>query len=123
MGAGGGIKASLPIPLILKRMDECIIPEERESVFDYLEMLDTKLKSGNPKQSTIFKDAEGVQALFKIWKSMLKDPTAATLLVQVFTRCKTKVNVIMDFLQFGGLLIIDRKYLSCLLLLLFAFSL
>ena len=30
----------LPIEVIIKRMDECVLPDEREIVLDYMEMLE-----------------------------------------------------------------------------------
>ncbi len=43
MGGGGNKPMALPTPQIVKRLDECLIPDERESVFDFIEMLDRKL--------------------------------------------------------------------------------
>jgi len=87
-----------------------MIPDERETIFDYLEMLDAKFmnKENLTKASTLFKEHSGVELIFKIMKTMMKDDIAVTLCVQLFDRCKTKVNVIMDFIQFGGLDILDR---------------
>ena len=74
MGGGGSTnKRSMPMPLLLKRIDECMIPEERETIFDFLEVLDNKLKAGGPGVSTEFKECEGVKMIFKIFKgSMLE---------------------------------------------------
>ena len=30
----------LPIEVIIRRMDECVLPDEREIVLDYMEMLE-----------------------------------------------------------------------------------
>jgi len=87
-----------------------MIPDEKETIFDYIEMLDSKFinKANLTKASTLFKDHGGVELIFKIMKTMMKDDVAVTLCVQLFDRCKTKVNVIMDFIQFGGLDILDK---------------
>lgn len=110
MGGGTSKQQNLSIPLILKRIQECMIPEERETVFDFIEMLDAKLipKSTLVKNSTVFKENNGVQLMFKIMKALLADDVCISLGIQLFDRCKTRVNVIMDFIQFGGLDLLDR---------------
>ena len=109
MGIGGSVsKTSISMPILLKRIDECLIPEERETIFDYFELLDNKLKAGNARVSTEFKECSGIKLVFKIFKAMLADDVCVTLCVQIFERCKTRVDVMMDFIQFGGLEIIDR---------------
>ncbi len=87
-----------------------MIPDERETIFDYFEMLDSKLISKETlvKNSTIFKEQGGVEVIFKFMKAMLADDVCISLCVQIFDRCKTKVNVVMDFIQFGGLDILER---------------
>ena len=112
MGGGasaeGGAKSTMSIPVLLKRIDECMIPEERETSFDYIETLDSKIKDNPAHTGTEFKKQNGVNTIFKIFKSMLKDDQAVTLCVQVFDRCKKNVDVMMDFIQFGGIDILDR---------------
>jgi hypothetical protein len=108
---GGGSSKTvgvMPMSLLLKRIDECMIPEERETIFDFFEMLDNKLKGKNPRVSTEFKECDGVKLVFKVFKSMLTDDVCATLCIQIFERCKTRVDVMMDFIQFGGLDILER---------------
>jgi hypothetical protein len=110
MGGAGSKQQNMPIPLILKRIQECMIPDERETVFDFIEMLDSKFldKATLAKNSTVFKENSGVQLIFKIMKAMMADDVCISLGVQLFDRCKTRVNVIMDFIQFGGLDLLDR---------------
>jgi hypothetical protein len=112
MGGGQGKQVSMPTVMILNRMNECMIPEERETIFDYIEMLDGKLISGIPgaleKVSQEFKDCDGVNTIFKIFKRMIKDDVLVSLVVQLFDRQRTKIPVIMDFIQFGGLDLLDK---------------
>jgi hypothetical protein len=107
---GAASKQNLPVTLVVKRLSECMIPDERETIFDYIEMLVSKFASKliMVRSADLFKDNGGVELIFKIMKTMMKDDVAITLCVQLFDKCKTRVNVIMDFIQFGGLDILDR---------------
>ncbi len=110
MGAGQGKQMSLPTPMILTRMNECMIPEERETIFDYIEMLDNKLAFPGALQrvSNEFKECDGVTSILNILKRMIKDDICVSLIVQLFDRQRTRIPVIMDFIQFGGLDILDK---------------
>ncbi len=110
MGGASSKKLAMPTGQILKRIEECMIPEERETVFDYMEMIDSKLTFPGAlvKVSTEFKENDGVNVIFKILKRMQKDDVCVSLVVQLFDRMKTKIPVIMDFIQFGGLDLIER---------------
>lgn len=112
MGASQGKNVSMPVPMVLNRMNECMIPEERETIFDYMEMLDAKFISSVPgakeKASQEFKECDGVQTIFKIFKRMLKDDICVSLVVQIFDHQRTRIPVIMDFIQFGGLDLLDK---------------
>jgi hypothetical protein len=110
MGAGQGKQMSLPTPMILTRMNECMIPEERETIFDYIEMLDTKFTFPGALQrvSDEFKECDGVVTIFQILKKMIKDDICVSLVVQLFDRQRKCIPVIMDFIQFGGLDLLDR---------------
>lgn len=35
--------ASIPTPLVVKRLSECLVPDEKETILDYFEMLDIKM--------------------------------------------------------------------------------
>jgi len=110
MGGGGSRAAALPTSVILTRIDECMIPEERDTLFDFIEMLDSKLlfPGALVKVSNEFKENDGVQCFFKIFKRMIKDDVCVSLIVQLFDRQKTRTPVIMDFIQFGGLDLLDK---------------
>ena len=110
MGGGQGKPAALPTPLLLTRMNECMIPEERETIFDYIEMLDNKLifPGALERVSNEFKECDGVNTIFNILKRMIKDDICVSLVVQLFDRQRKRVPVIMDFIQFGGLDLLDK---------------
>ena len=40
----GKINTDIPIDTIIKRIDDCILPDEKEVALDYLEMLEAKLE-------------------------------------------------------------------------------
>lgn len=107
---GAATKQNLPVPLVVKRLSECMVPDERETIFDYIEMLLGKFASKLIliKSADLFKENGGVELILRIMKTMMKDDMAITLCVQLFDKCKTRINVIMDFIQFGGLEVLER---------------
>jgi septum formation inhibitor-activating ATPase MinD len=40
----GKINTNIPIDVIIKRIDECILPDEKEVVLDFLEILEAKME-------------------------------------------------------------------------------
>lgn len=45
MGAGSGkINTNIPVDVIVKRIDDCVVPDEKEVVLDFLEILEAKLE-------------------------------------------------------------------------------
>ena len=105
---GGGVSKKvniLPTNTIVKRIDECIMPDEREAILDYVEMFDMKLE--NKKTFFIvskeFHEAQGVPVFLKIAKGLFTDSGAIKLILQVLENQISNISLMSDFIQFGGL--------------------
>jgi len=110
MGGGKSKPVNLPTHQIIKRIEECLIPDERDSIFDFIEMLDRKMAfPGQLKTiSDEFKACDGVNAMLRIMKRMIKDDMAVSLIVALFEQQKARIPVVMDFIQYGGLELIEK---------------
>lgn len=110
MGGSSSKPLNLHTSVICKRLEECRIPDERDSIFDFIEMLDRKLAFPGALKvvSEEFKAANGVEIVLKIVKRMIKDDVCVSLVVALFDQMKGRIGVVMDFIQFGGLDIINR---------------
>lgn len=110
MGGSSSKPKMMPTVQIIKRLEECLIPDERDSVFDFIEMLDRKLAfPGQLKTiSDEFKACDGVNVILRILKRMIKDDVAVSLVVALFEQQKARIPVVMDFIQFGGLELINK---------------
>jgi len=97
---------TLPTHIILKRMDECILPDEREVFLDYLEMLEIKLTIVEKKKhifSKEFFENNGVPLLQKYMNQLIKDPSAVRLGINIIEVQTYNILVISSFIQYGGL--------------------
>jgi hypothetical protein len=111
----GGNKQSsivaLPMPIVLKKMSECLIPDDREQLLDLVEMVDINLSLVSKTRAISlkqFKDADGMLMLVKLMKRMIEDPTLIAVSVQTLEQIKTDIPSVMDFIQFGGMDIFDK---------------
>jgi hypothetical protein len=74
----GGNKASkivaLPIPQVLRKLQECIIPDDRETILDLIEMIDINLLNPDLKTISIkqLRDEDGIPILVKLMKRMIE---------------------------------------------------
>ncbi len=70
MGAGQSKKLMLPSSLIFKRLDECLIPDEKDTILDYFEMLETKLLDKDKfvveQARAELKDLNGIPLVLKV---------------------------------------------------------
>lgn len=73
-------------------------------------MLDRKLAFPGALKvvSEEFSAANGVEVILKICKRMIKDGVCVSLVVALFDQMKARIIVVMDFIQFGGLDLINR---------------
>jgi hypothetical protein len=73
MGAKNTKIIPLPIPLVLKRLKDCHVPDDRNSILDLTEMLDINM--GEEKDLEIntkqIREGNGISILMKILKKMV----------------------------------------------------
>lgn len=73
-------------------------------------MMDINLT--DPKRGALsmqqFKDCDGIIILIKLMKKMVEDATFVQLAIQVLELVKTSVPLMMDFIQFGGLDLLEK---------------
>lgn len=106
---GGGL-SSLSVPVLLDRIDECLIPDDREPLLNFLEALEGKLGGYfTKKEATIqFHIAGGTLILLKIMKRMIKDEVPLRMGVNIFDLQKDHTEVMLDFIKLGGLEILHK---------------
>lgn len=111
----GGNKQSqiiaLPMPVVLKSMSECLIPDDRERILDLVEMIDMNLSYTSKTRNISlkqFKDADGMLMLVKLMKRMIEDAMLIAVSVQALEQIKREIPLVMDFIQFGGMDIFDK---------------
>lgn len=104
MGSAVVKLAGLPMGVILKRLDECLIPDDREPILNFLEMLEVKLGGmfASTKATTQFHAALGIQIVLKIVKRMMNDEVVLRMAINIFDLQRSNSAVIMDFVKFGG---------------------
>jgi hypothetical protein len=94
----------------IRRIDECILPDDREPVLDFLEGLEGKLQDEKlaEERAEEFHDAQGVKILLKMMKRMSRDEVALRLIVGCFEKVRHHIPTIMDFIQYGGLEMLEK---------------
>lgn len=70
----------LPIPVVLKRINECHVPDDRNQLVDYFEMLDINMSEEkdfeiNTKQ---LKEANGISVMMRVLKRMIQGILSST---------------------------------------------
>ena len=94
----------------IRRIDECILPDDREPVLDYIENLEGKLTDPKTKKERVsdLLENNGVRILLKLFKRMSKDELALRLIIGCFEQCEKDIPIIMEFIQFGGLELLEK---------------
>ena len=100
----------LPIPTILVRINESVLPEDREKILDLVEMIDINLSEEKTKVAAAvqFKDSDGVLFLIRLMKKMMEDALLIQVSIQVLEALRFNKELLMDFIQYGGLDIFDK---------------
>lgn len=101
----GKINTDIPIDTIIKRIDDCILPDEKEVALDYLEMLEAKLevKSQRKINCKILHETKGIPVIISVLKNLLRDEMATRMGVSIFELLKEVQFAIMDLIVYGGL--------------------
>ena len=100
----------LPVPLVIKRIGDCTLPDDRALVLDYFEMIDICVSDKMTFEHCArqLKDTNGISVMLKALKKLLEDANLVYLTVQLFETLKESVPIVMDIIQFGGLDILDK---------------
>lgn len=110
MGARNAKVATYSIPIIVKRLGQVDLPEDRNIALDLMSQIDAQLL--NPKTLDIYskqlKNCNGIQMIIKITKSMIEDIDAVSTFAQIVETVKLNVSLMMDFIQFGGLDVLEK---------------
>lgn len=95
------VKDVMPTSTVIQRLDECVIPDDKETMLDYLEMIDEACET--EKGAMEYKENRGVLITMKVMKRMLDDAVLIRLGLTIFNTSLTKKPIIMDFIQYGGI--------------------
>jgi hypothetical protein len=109
----GGL-GGLSVPTLLNRIDECLLPDDREPLLDYLEMLEAKI-SGLLTRNTAsihFTSSSGTQCLIKIMQKMINDEVTLRYALNIFDLQKRNVPIMIEFLKLGGLEILNDLFVK-----------
>jgi hypothetical protein len=100
----------LDVKNIVRRIDECILPDDREALLNFFELLEGKLTTLETKDETSeeFHNASGVKILLKLAKRLQRDEVGLRLIVGCFEQLTDNMEVIMDFIQWGGLEMLEK---------------
>ena len=110
MGAQKSKLVALPIPVVLKKMNECVIPEDRNLLIDYFEMMDINMC--NVKDLEIntrqLKEANGMSVCMRVFRRMIEDDEICFVSLQLLETVKFNTTIVMDVIQYGGLDILSK---------------
>ena len=89
----------------LLRLDECLLPDDREAVLTYLEMMEIKMGGTFTKKNATqqFFLAGGIKIFMKTMKKMIKDEVVLRLALSILELQKGNREVILEFIEFNGI--------------------
>lgn len=75
MGNKNNKVAPLSLTLVVQRLNDCLIPDDREKILDFLELIDIGLtvkdEKAASKAAKQLKDADGVLLIIKLMKRLI----------------------------------------------------
>ncbi len=96
----------------LLRIDECLLPDDREAVLNFLEMIEIKLggtfTGKNATQQ--FQLAGGVSIFMKIMKKMIKDEVVLRLTISILELQKGNKESILEFIEKNGIDLLNKAF-------------
>ena len=89
----------------LRRVDECVLPDDHDPLLDYLELLEGLFVEPETlaDRSEQLYSLGGVKMLTKLIKKMIKDTVALRLIIGTIELNQRHQDIIMEFIQYGGL--------------------
>lgn len=100
----------MDIPWLVKQLNECQLPVDRNQALDLLEQVDQNLvdKKTLEAQARLFKDADGMRVVVRVGKKLVEDIFVVTVIVQIVDDVKMNVPLVMDFIEFGGVDLLEK---------------
>lgn len=74
MGGNNTKISTLPVPIVLKRINDCVIPDDKGAILDFVEMIDASLSNTTTSKaaSAQLKESNGILLLLKLMKRMIE---------------------------------------------------
>ena len=100
---------------ILTRIDECLIPDDREALLNYFEMLEKRFNAyfGRQTSAILFNHHNGTITILKIMKRMMNDEVILRMGINIFDlQKKYNKKAILEFMRIGGLELLDKTMID-----------
>eukprot|EP00607_Mallomonas_marina_P010462 CAMPEP_0182422226 /NCGR_PEP_ID=MMETSP1167-20130531/7846_1 /TAXON_ID=2988 /ORGANISM="Mallomonas Sp, Strain CCMP3275" /LENGTH=405 /DNA_ID=CAMNT_0024600079 /DNA_START=125 /DNA_END=1342 /DNA_ORIENTATION=+ len=109
MGATLGI---MPMRTLVRRIDECVIQDDRDTIVELMVALERRLAifSATEYGARRFHDSQGVTIILKIMRGLTNDEVVLRIGFGIFEVLRKNREVIMDFIKYGGLELLDRAF-------------
>ena len=102
----------MAMPVVIKRMNELLMPDERNAMLDLVEMIDINLSNKKKEEfDNMVKqllDANGIYFLLRHLKKMVEDVEMVSVSMLVLENIKFCVPLVMDFIQYGGIDLLEK---------------
>ena len=98
-----------PIGTLLARIEECLLPDDREVLLDIMEEIQGRVSSivGKKGASQNFVLAKGVPCVLNAMRTMLQDDVVLRLGVAIFDYQKDNRECMVQFITNGGLIVLE----------------
>lgn len=74
MGGSSSQNANIPMEVVVKRIDDSVLPDDKDVAIDFLEILESKFekKSTKPLQAKLFKQLNGIPIVMEVLRGLIK---------------------------------------------------
>lgn len=98
-----------PIGTLLARIEECLLPDDRDPLLDIMEEIQGRVSSiiGKKGASQNFVLAKGVPCILKVMRTMIQDDVVLRLGVAIFDYQKDNRLCMVQFITNGGLTVLE----------------
>jgi len=106
---------SMKVSEIITRIDECLIPDDREALLNYFEMLEKKFGAyfGKKTSALLFNHHNGTITILKVMKRMMSDEVILRMGINIFDlQRKYNKSAILEFMKMGGLEMLDKTMID-----------
>jgi hypothetical protein len=100
---------SAPMPALITRIEDCLLPDDRELLLNTMEAIQSKVGSiiGKSTATQQFASFGGVPVLLKAMKTMIKDDVVMRLGVAIFDYQRENKTAMVEFIRHGGMVVLD----------------